>query len=48
MLFFALLCLVAAKPEVKRNNVIFILTDDLDKEMDGMVSKNFKTKFRFF
>lgn len=36
MLFFALLCLVAAKPDVKRNNVIFILTDDLDKEMDGM------------
>ena len=38
MLFFALFALIAAKPEVKRNNVIFILTDDLDKDMNGMVS----------
>ena len=42
MFSFALFCLVAAKPEVKRNNVIFILTDDLDKDMDGMVSRNLK------
>ena len=48
MFSFALFCLVAAKPEVKRNNVIFILTDDLDKDMDGMVSRNLKINWISF